>query len=1159
MVSPHRSNQDSGRQRLNHRVMAISFRLSLAGGSSSTQQQHTLRRPRLRFGRAGALFSRFQGKRCRKLTGGGNCPIFLLIYSRQPKFRIMNCLKCRHDNPPNATFCMNCGTLLENRSAEDQSKSKGRKAERRQVTFLFCDLVNSTALSEKLDPEEYRSIIYRYHQVVEKVVKAYGGTIGNYLGDGLLVYFGYPKGQEDAPKASVNAALASIEALQHAHKNRKSNSPEVNVRIGIHTGLAVVDEHLALGSTVNIASRLEGLAPVNGVVISPQTRNLIEGWFETKSIGKHKLKGVDEPMEIFQVLKESGAHTRLEVSKRKGLSPLVGRESELHLLEDMWNDANKGNGRIILLSGEAGIGKSRLVDAFVENEIANSDAVSLSATSSANHTSSFFYPLIEMAGNQIFDFDLDDTSDDKLEKVKKYLEKTNTRDETSLPLLAEFLSIRSEQYSPLVMSPFAKRQKTMEIINNLLLEKAHTQTLLFILEDLHWTDASTLEWFSQFLEHVPQHRLLAVTTTRSIFSPSWEENELVSKISLERLSKEDTQKICLHQSRGKAIPENILDQISVKTEGVPLFIEELTKMLLESDYLQEKEESFEASGTIADLPIPATLQDSLIARLDQLSNAKELVQLSAVLGKEFSGKMLNALFPREKVKIDNSIHQLLEAEIFLDRTLGEDEYYSFKHSLIQDAAYDSILRSERKRMHSKVASVIEGQFTDVMADQPEILAHHYTKGDEPLQAIPFWLRAGQQANQKNANFEAINHLQKGLELLPLLDSEAERNNLELDYYLTLGGCYVVTHGFPHPKVKETFDIARNKATDIEVSPKLALILLNLMSYYFNVEDYESYDEIEKYSRTLFNHPKHGYWFALITKLPLGKPIAQGKFVEADRISVQALEIYNPELPFPWELTPTGHAEVTAKSWRMISLGTLGKYNLGNQLADHHLEYSKAHTDSVTLYHIYTFPALYKIEIREWQKGKEILEQYFPIARPFGDPVFNLTADVYYHIAKSFLGDDEAVVVTRQLIDTCFQIGFKAFASVVSTYLGEIYYQRKEFTTALEWTDQLIALVSSSGSLYKIAELHRLRGLILHALGRDQQEIEACFKQALTLASEQSAKTFELRATRDYAAFLSEIGRKEEGRKLLKEICGWFKDEYRTRDLKEAEDLLLKFN
>ncbi len=1069
------------------------------------------------------------------------------------------CIHCQFKNSPKANFCNKCGASLNDPDVQSylhhDEKKTNRIAERRQLTILFCDMVGSTPLSAQLDPEEYRQVITNYHEVAEKVLIQYNGHIAQYLGDGLLVYFGYPEGLEDAPKLGVQAGLGILKAVADANQGwEAAGKTTIEIRIGIHTGLVVVDDHLALGETVNIAARLEGLAPHNGLVITPQTLDLVKGWFQVKSIGKLTLKGISEPMEIFQVLSESGAKTRLEAAKSRGLSPLVGRTDELRALEKCWEQAKSGKGNLILINGEAGIGKSRLVDTMEELIVRDRTSWFAAARCSAYQSNSAFYPIIEMFEKYLFQLETTDSPEDKLIKLEGLLLETKLDFKPEMCLLAEFLSITTDQFPQLVMSPFAKRQKTMDSLTRLLLYKANIQPVFFVLEDLHWADASTMEWLNQFIKELPTHNIFTLCTTRTNFHPDWKEPLDFKQIDLRRLSVEDIEEICHHQTNGKTLPKEILKQITFKTEGVPLFVEELTKMIIESDLLMEKIDGFELAGTISSLAIPSTLQDALLARLDGLSEVKEIVQLGAVLGRQFSLEMLDAVLPQMGFNMEQAMAQLIEAEIFYQLTPGEQTVYQFKHALIQDAAYESLLKSRRQQLHLRVADVIEHQFIETVQTQPELLAHHFTEAGRPLQAIPFWLKAGQQASQKNATSEAIAHLEKGIDLLPHIKKKEDRNNLELDFRLTLGGTFVVFYGFPHPKVKETFNRAREVAQYLEVNPKLALVLLHLFSYYFNTEDYKVVKELSDHMLKLAKDPEHGYWFEIFVLAP-GAPIAKGEFIKADQSYQRALEIFDPSLSFPWELTPTGYIEISVKAWRMVCLQILGYMDQAKNLSNHHLSYAKDHKDSMTLYHIYTFPALYALEAREWKTAESIIEKYLPIVRAFGDPIFTLTAEVYYNIAKAFQGNRSAFDKAVDLINVCFNVGFKAFAVTMSPYIGEQYLRVGEYESALNWIEKILDHVFTTGSHVHTAELFRIKGLTLQALGKPDNVIEENFSKALVLSREQSARTFELRAAGDLAKLWQNQGKSDEAYELMKGVYDWFTEGFDSPDLKEAREIL----
>ena len=1073
------------------------------------------------------------------------------------------CSKCGMDNNLEAKFCSHCGFSLA--TDEERERSEGsitrkrtkKEAERRQLTILFCDLVGSTPLSEQLDPEEYRQVITDYHRLAEKVIRGNNGHIAQYLGDGLLTYFGYPQGLEDAPRAGVKTGLGILEAIADANKDWvAAGKTEVSVRIGIHTGLVVVDEHLALGEAVNIAARLEGLAPHNGIVISPQTNRLVYGWFEVKSIGKHTLKGISEPMELYQVLHESGAITRLDVAKNKGLSPLVGRRNELDILIEYWEQAKKGNSNFILLHGEAGIGKSRLVDTM-EEKIALDPSSNLAvARGSAYQQNSAFFPIVGMLEQYIFQFTAGDKPDDKLVKLEKYLKGSSLDFDSAMPLFAEFLSIPSKQHPPLIISPFSKRQKTMDSLTQLLLYQAELKHLLLVLEDLHWADASTLEWLNLFIEKLEGKTLLTLCTTRPGFKAEWQGRSYFTQINLQRLSSAEIMDICHHQTKGKALPEEILNQIASKTEGVPLFVEELTKTIIESEVLVEKTDGFEVAGPVSTLAIPSTLQDSLLARLDRLDEVKEIVQVGSVLGREFSIDMLTAVLPDEVDNLEHSMLKLLDSEIFYLGGSEEQTMYQFKHALIQDAAYESLLKSRRQQMHQKVASVLKDQFKEIANTQPELLAHHYTEAGQPLKALPLWLQAGQLAISKNAGKEAVAHLEKGLGLLHKIESEKDRFNTEFDFLLVLGTAYVSSLGYPHPKVKETFNRAKDLAYSLEINQKLSIPLFYLMVYYFNTEEYSTwYEMVELMNELAKKDKKNRYSFDICVTYQSGATnTVLGNFKEAEKYLRQAIGIYDPSQT-EFERSIDASHKVTAESWLSIALHVLGYIDQAENISINQLKMVEDYTGSHNLYHLYTFPAMRALFAKDWKKAERILESYLPIVRDFGDPVFTLTAEVYYYLALAYQGDLKAFDKAIELINVCFNIGFKAFASTLSPFIAEGYFQIGDNKSAENWIEKILEHVNRTGSHGCTAELYRLKGIVIEAQGKFDDIAEEYLAKALDLAKKQSAKTYELRAACDLARLWVKQGKIDEAYELLKGVYDWFTEGHDSVDLRAAKAIL----
>jgi len=687
------------------------------------------------------------------------------------------CPKCTFANPASAAFCSQCGSPLAATHPGSEPRSSS-PAERRQLTVMFCDLVGSTALSSQLDPEELHELTREYQTVCAEVISRYAGYVAQYLGDGLLVYFGYPTAQEDDAQRAVSAGLEIISAVAGLRK-------PLQVRVAIHTGLAVVGplgdgtdpEAIAIaGETPNVAARIQSIADPGTVVISAATYRLIEGFFVCRSLGTTTLKGIPAPIELYSALKASGIQSRFERAVAAGLTPFVSREAEIATLQHRWDQSREGAGQVVLVSGEGGVGKSRLVR--VLRERTTGDVAEFALRCSSYYQNSTLYPLINLL-QRAFRFRPEDDPTAKLEKLEGALKQFGFSLPEFVPLFAALLSLPpGDLYPPAVMTPQRLKQKTLEAAVTWFTKIADQRPTRIFVEDVHWADPSTLELLGLLVEQVPRTRLLLVLVFRSDFSPPWRSQPHVSSISLRRLSTAATESM-IESIAGKRFPRDLTGEIVAKTDGVPLFVEELTRMVLESGMLREREDHYELTGSLPSLAIPSTLYDSLMARLDRLGSAKEVAQLAATLGKEFSYELLRAISPLDETRLTGALNRLVDAELFAQHSAPPHTYYSFRHALIRDAAYESLLRSKRRQYHRKVAEVLLEDFPDTVEAQPEVLATHYTEAGLIDQALPFWQRAGQRALERSANQEAIRHLNRGLELLGVLPETPQHAEQEV--------------------------------------------------------------------------------------------------------------------------------------------------------------------------------------------------------------------------------------------------------------------------------------------------------------------------------------------------------------------------------------------
>ena len=601
----------------------------------------------------------------------------------------------------------------------------GPEAERRQLTVLFCDLVGSTQLSGQLDPEDLRAVVRAYQEAAAEVIQHYAGHIAQYLGDGLLVYFGYPTAHEDDARRAVHTGLGIVQAITTLNTRLAAQyGVHLAVRLGIHTGPVVVGvmggggrhEHLALGETPNIAARLEGLAPANAVVISAVTARLVHGTFALEDLGAHALRGVAEPMTVSRVRGLLETPSRDEEFVAAAVLVLVGREEESGLLRRRWDQSKAGLGQVVFLSGEAGIGKSALVEGL-RAQVRAEGLPRIAFRCSPYHTNSALYPVITHI-EHLLQFASDDPPTTRLAKLEAGLRPYDLPLAEVVPLLAGLLSVPlpAERYTALTLTPQQQKQQTLDALVAWLAVEAERQPVLVAWEDLHWADPTTLEYLGLVLDQAPTVPMLHVLTYRPAFSPPWPPRSHITPLVLQRLERPQVEALIAQRTGGKTLPAEVVQHIVAKTDGVPLYVEELTKMLLASPLLREEADRYVLTGPLHTVAIPDTLQDALMARLDQLQTAKEIAQLGAVLGREFPYELLQAIAPQDEETLQAGLAQLVEAELLYQRGRPPRARYIFKHALIQDAAYASLLKSTRQHVHQQIAEVFEARFPALCGD-----------------------------------------------------------------------------------------------------------------------------------------------------------------------------------------------------------------------------------------------------------------------------------------------------------------------------------------------------------------------------------------------------------------------------------------------------------
>lgn len=1040
-------------------------------------------------------------------------------------------------------------------------------AERRHLTLMFCDLVGSTTLSARLDPEDWREVLQKYLDVSTAAIRRFNGFVAKYQGDGILAYFGYPQAHEDDVERAVRAALDVVTEVKglKGTVGGKTNV-ELSVRIGVATGLVVVGDMIGeeasersavVGETPNLAARLQAVAEPDSVVISPSTHELAGAVFEYDDIGEHDLAGIDGPVRVWKVLREALAASRFDVTRGSTLTPLIGREEELSILTGRWGMTKSGEGQVVLIAGEAGIGKSRLVQ-VIRERISTEEHGQLLYQCSQFHINRAFYPItaqLERAAS----IESSDSTEKKATKLETLLGQSGSNSQSELPIFAALLSLPGgNRFSDIEPDPEQRKGRVLDALLHYLEALARMNPILCIFEDVHWIDASTMEFLSKIVERIQDMPVFVILTARPEFASPWTGLAHTTLMALSRMNPRSTAQLVASVLDGKLLPDDVLKQIVERTDGIPLFVEELTRTVLGMGLLEAKDDQYILTGPLPPLAIPTTLHDSLMARLDRLSMAREIAQLAAAIGRSFDYAVLADVSALEERALQDGLTELDAAGLVLRHGTPPDATYQFKHALIQEAAYQSLLKTTRMEFHRRIAESFETSFPDVPRTDPGLLAHHYTEAGLLDHAIPYWQSAGERAIETSAFVEGIENFSKGLELLKSLPETTRRVSQEITLGLALGVAQVQALGPASEEVERTYSRALELCDRKDTPEERFKALWGLWFVQFmrgNVPGMQAFaDQLSPLAEELGNdalvlESHHVQWAGLSL---------MGELDMALQHTEEGIARYCVEEHHWLTFVYGGHDPgLCAQNLHAILLCLKGYPDQARRRS------TAAVAQAEELGHPYTLlEGLFcGLIVGLLQADLEALERNAGVLNTLARDG-KLPAEAA-GLANGFLGwamaekgqSKDGLELMRNSAETwqsfwgpwCFPLD-AAFAAVLC--------RAGHGDEALHIVDQAVLAVEEGGGHWWDAEFYRVRGEALWRQGQSaRNEAEACFVKAMEYAGAQNAMFLKLRAARSLAEHKIDDGEDEQAGALLRPVYDWFTEGFDMPDMVASKALL----
>ena len=1029
-------------------------------------------------------------------------------------------------------------------------------------TVMLCDLVGSTALSARLDPEDQRGVIGAYHRCCAEIVERNDGFVAKYMGDGVLAYFGYPQAHEHDAERAVRAGLALVEGVP---KLTTAAGVPLQVRVGIATGLVVVgdligagaaQEQAVVGEAPNLAARLQTVAEPGTVVISSSTRRLTGGLYDYRDLGELALKGFAVNVPAWQVLGASAAESRFE-ALRASSTPLVGRGEEIDLLLRRWERAKDGEGSVVLLSGEPGIGKSRITETILER-LGDEPHTRVRCFCSPHHQDSAFYPSIAQLERAV-GFRREDTVDQRLDKLEQVVALAANDVGEAVSLLADLLSVPTgDRYPALDLTPQKRKEKTLRALVAQVEGLAAHHPVLLLFEDVHWSDPTTRELLDLLIDRVPNLGVLLIITFRPEFTPQWVGRPHVTLLSLSRLTPRLGDEMITHVTGGKALPREIADQIIDRTDGVPLFIEELTKAVLESGVLTDAGDRYAVAGQPPLVAIPASLNASLLERLDRLAPVREVAQIAAALGRQFSHELISAVAAIPRQQLDDALEQLVKAEMIFRRGSPPDAEYIFKHALVQDAAYGTLLRSRRQLLHARITAALEGQFPEIVEMQPELLARHCTEAGLADKALGHWLKAAQQSSARWALTEAVAQLRKGLEILSVLPDDAARLERELDLQITLGQVFIVAKGYAAPEPAEAYARARQLCERLNRPRQLIAVLDGQMSLAMFRGDVESCRRIGEEQLRLGEARQDPVWIVLGC-VDRGVPcLMLGEFMAARQHFERGLGLYDPDERAVYAALAAEDPQVillTGLSWSLFHLGHLEQARLRVDAAQAE---ARRLAHPITLGWASYCMMTMQLAVGAYDVGLEESENLLGLVEKYGLSQFWPAASMARGRCLVAHGQHRAGI---ELLESGVAVyrasGARSMLPAYLAWLAEALLDAGQPKQGLERIAESADEVEATGERTTESWMHCVHGKLLLAVN-DTKAADESFRQALAIARRQNARLWELFAATNLARLWRDQGNEGEARELLAPVYDWFTDGFDTPVLRDAKALLEQF-